>query len=88
MTTDLYPTPNRLILLRTVATGEVWQNSNGESVETDSDVLGVSDPIRRVTAAIGEQQRAGWVHLVELKYGAKQWQLTDAGRNILAGGGR
>jgi hypothetical protein len=53
-----------------------------------AEVFGVSDPVRRVTAAIREQERAGWVHLVEHKYGAKQWQVTDAGRTILAGGGR
>jgi hypothetical protein len=82
---DLYPTPTRLALLRAVVAGEIWQNSNGESVETDSDVLGVSDPVRRVTAAVHEQQRAGWIELVELKYGAKQWQLTDEGRAVLAG---
>lgn len=84
---DLYPTPTRRALLRSVAIGEVWQNSNGESVETVSDVLGVSDPVRRVTAAIAELEGAGWVHLVELKYGARQWQLTDVGRDVQASAG-
>lgn len=81
---SLYPTKTRLALLQAVADGEVWQNLNGESIETASHVVGVSDPICRVTAAIAEQQKAGWVHLVELKYGAKQWQITDAGREQLA----
>lgn len=81
---SLYPTKTRLALLRAVAEGEVWQNSNGESVETLAATLGVSDPVRRVTAGIAEQERAGWVHLAELKYGSKQWQLTATGREVLA----
>jgi hypothetical protein len=81
---DLYPTKTRLALLRDVADGEVWQHSNGESVVSLSGDTG-GPSVARCTAAIEEQRDAGWVHLVELKHGAKQWQRTDAGRAVLDG---
>lgn len=82
---SLYPTPTRLALLADVDAGEVWQRSDGQSELTDRDQFGVSDPVCIVTSRIAELERAGWVHLVELAYGSRQWQLTDAGRAVLAG---
>ena len=80
---DLFPTKTRLALLCDVEAGEVWQKGNGESVVTLIEEFGVSDFLYRCTAAIAEQEQAGWVRLVELKYGAKRWELTDAGRAVL-----
>ncbi len=82
---SLYPTPTRLRLLAEVEAGEVWQKPDGHSELTDRHYFGVSDPVCIVTARIAELERAGWVELVELAHGSRQWLLTDAGRAVLAG---
>lgn len=82
MPTDLYATKTRLALLRDVASGECWQRSNGHS--TTPGTIGVdTEPLVVVTSRIAEQEQAGWVHLFEHTTGAKQWQLTTAGREVL-----
>lgn len=78
MAVDLYLTPTRRALLREVADGNVIRLSGGESV--------VLQPTRdrKVTAEVAAMERAGWIVLVEMRFGAKRWDLTDAGREQLA----
>lgn len=84
MATDLYPTKTRLALLRDVEVGEVWQNSGNGHSTTPGTIGDDTEPLVVVTSRIAEQEQAGWVHLFEHTTGAKQWQLTDAGREVLA----
>lgn len=80
---ELYPTPTRLALLADVAAGEVWQNSKGHSVVILRDDLCLGERKAKCTGAIADMERAGWLQLVELKYGSRQWHVTDAGRAVL-----
>jgi hypothetical protein len=79
MAVDLYPTPTRLALLREVATGEAWQKSTGHTV-----VEQINGRVRNVTVRIAEMQQAGWIVLTPMRFGAKRWDLTDAGTAALA----
>lgn len=80
--TELFPTPTRLALLAEVFAGEVWQQSNGHSI------IEQGTRTRKVTAEIAAMERAGWITLVALRFGAKRWDLTDAGRAVLAAAGK
>jgi hypothetical protein len=79
----LYPTRSRVDLLEEVDAGEVWQRSSGRSVVSQQDTPGGCDPVGDVTDGIEEMLWAGWVCLVEIRPGARQWQLTNAGRDLL-----
>lgn len=73
---SLHPTKTRLALLQAVADHDVWKIADGESVQ-----LGAGFDSVRVTAAIAEQERAGWVTLHDVG----RWELTAAGRAVLDG---
>lgn len=74
---DLFATPTRLDLLREVEAAEVWQQSNGHSI------IEQGTRTRKVTAEVAAMERAGWITLVALRFGAKRWDLTDSGRAVL-----
>lgn len=82
MGAGLYTTPSRLALLREVQAGEVWQQSTGESV--------IEDAVRdiRVTSQVAAMERAGWISLTAMRFGAKRWDLTDSGRSVLDAAGK
>lgn len=67
---DLHPTKTRLALLREVAGGDVWQDSDGESF------IGAGP---RVTARMRELESAGWVRLL-----ITNWVVTTEGYTVLA----
>lgn len=77
---DLYPTPNRLALLREVWAGNVLE---GITEETDGHTW-LIDPEtgdrRRVCARIAEALKAGWVVQDEAF-----WRLTHTGQAVLDG---
>lgn len=78
----LYPTKTRLALLAAVNANDVIE---GITEETDGHTWLVDDEAgdrRKVTAAVAELERAGWVWQDEAF-----WRLTPAGRAILDGGG-
>lgn len=80
MSTDLYPTPTRLALLRAVDAADVIE---GLTEDTDGDTwLLAQSPYghRRVTARILDAQGAGWV---TLHADGVTWRLTDTGRAVL-----
>lgn len=76
-------TPRRLDLLQWVNEMEVWQETNGHSVRTIREVFGVSDPVEQVSQEMADIEAAGWAVVVEGKYGARYWELTDVGREVL-----
>ena len=77
---SLYPTKTRLALLQAVADGDVRRDS-----------LAVGGPSyldgRKVTAAVREMVRAGWISVPERGYYERfvTPQITDYGRRILGG---
>jgi hypothetical protein len=79
---SLYPTPTRLDLLHEVLAGNVIE---GITEETDGAtwLLDGEGGRRKVTAAIEEMRRAGWVEPVEAFY-----RLTGDGYRVLAEGSR
>jgi hypothetical protein len=73
---DLCPTPTRLQLLRDVRAGAVFQDRAGISYVSGGP---------RVDNRITEMAVAGWVALTDVGAdGFDYWQLTDAGRAVLA----
>jgi DNA-binding transcriptional regulator PaaX len=74
---SLYPTKTRLALLQAVADNDVWKIADGDTI----DLIEGGHSERRVTAAIAEMERAGWVALHDVG----RWELTDAGRAVLDG---
>lgn len=77
-----HPTKTRLALLQDVADGHVYCVVDG----TDYNSSYAPGLPRKVNAAVGELERAGWVGL-EMHGddipGAGNWRLTDAGREVL-----
>lgn len=75
MTSDLYPTPSRLALLRDVDAGNVFRDRLGDDyISAD----------RKVSDRIGAMERAGWVE----RFGPTEdrfehWRVADAGRAVL-----
>ncbi len=76
--TGLNPTPDRLAILRAVSAGKVTRRPGGTWIDETS-----TTPCQ-VTGIVVAMQRAGWVN----DTGQGALGLTNAGRNILAGGGR
>lgn len=81
--TDVRPTPARLALLRSIASGNVYR-----SIDNGRCYL---DGRREVTAKMRDLAHAGWVALARVPEGERrrfhdhvQWELTDAGRALLA----
>jgi hypothetical protein len=78
--TDLYPTKARLALLRDVDDGKVCDHSTEFAPYLRLD----DGDLARVADAIWGMERAGWV----MQPAASMlWELTDKGREILAGAG-
>lgn len=70
---SLYPTPTRIALLDQILRGHVFRDAVGESyIAAD----------RKVTAAIAEMHRAGWVELDDSRP-VHYWRLTTTGRAAL-----
>jgi hypothetical protein len=76
-------TEERAEMLRQVADGEVWRQSNGESVRYGEGQWGES-VVERVSQQMADMEAAGWVYAVA-KWGGNKWALIDAGREALAG---
>lgn len=78
---DLYPTKTRLMLLRDVA--GIHREGDGRSyVHWGDDCYCRGGRItRKVTAAMDEMERAGWI----APESPRGWHLTDAGRAVLDG---
>ena len=73
---SLYPTPTRLRRLREVEAGDVCRYGDRQ----DYDPRGC-----KVTSAVAELERAGWIRLGEPQPVKTLWQLTDAGKAVLHG---
>lgn len=72
-------------VLRAIRAGEVWQESDGRSVETYREVFGVSDPIADVTEETAVAEAAGLAAPRALQPGPGAcWELTEAGAKVLA----
>lgn len=78
---DLYPTKTRLALLRDVSRAAVYIAESGHIMRQ----AGFGDRFpTRATAAVKEMERAGWVRLGR----NDTYELTNIGRELLAGGAR
>lgn len=71
MNGDLYPTPTRVDLLDEVAAEHVYRYDGHDYVEADG------QRFRKVTAALAEMERAGWVVV-----NGGRWDLTAAGEAV------
>lgn len=84
---DLYPTPTRVRLLRDVEAkpGNVYRIREPAGY-TESYCR---DPHRKVTAMCEQLERADWIRLGlparPSMFASRPWELTDKGREILAG---
>lgn len=72
---NLYPTKTRLALLEAVRAGEVRRYGDSQDYHHTTG--------RKLTAAIAELARAGWVEIGEWSAGNIPWRLTTAGRAVL-----
>lgn len=86
MAGELHPTKTRIQLLRDIANGQVLTDITAEPEDGDVIWLFPDAPTTwqnrtRVTARVQELERAGWV---EQQPNGMDWDLTDAGRKVLA----
>lgn len=83
---DLYPTKTRLDLLQDVKDGLIC--TDGAAIWRDERLAGIYDPITatrtKVTSRAHELEQAGWIKRVD----TYSYRITDAGREVLAGGAR
>ena len=83
MSESLYPTKTRLALLRDVADGIVYQSLLSENRGHCYADAGGPSGRRKVTAAVAEMQRVGWVRFAIPGRWSCHLELTDAGRAVL-----
>lgn len=81
--TTMKVTPRRLDLLGWVDDMEIWQESNGHSIRTDREYFGLSEVVEQVSQEMADIEAAGWATVTVGQYGARYWELTDAGREVL-----
>jgi hypothetical protein len=88
---DLYPTPTRVALLREIddRPGKVYSCLDFDTSERVSYWRKEDGSERAVTAKCSQMERAGWLRLGAAggpsMYSRRPWELTDKGREILAG---
>jgi hypothetical protein len=84
---ELYPTKNRLALLRAVRDRDVywWPPESTDDGEPDSMWEPPNEGGLKVSVRIEEMRAAGWVEVEpEPQRGyTYRWRLTDAGRAVL-----
>lgn len=74
---SLYPTPRRRWLLAAVRSGDVARYGDGHDYHHSTG--------QKLSAAVADLLRAGWIEPGDERPGNRPWRLTDKGRTVLDG---
>lgn len=76
---------DRINVLRAARDDDLWQEDDQRTThEYLQREFGLSDPLRNVTEEADAAARDGLIRLHVSGLGARRWELTGAGRNVLA----
>jgi hypothetical protein len=81
---DLEPTPERISLLESADSMELWQEDDQRTTNLYLPDFGLSDPVCDMTVQVEAAYEDGLIELVVGRHGGRWWTPTRLGSRMLA----